>query len=164
MLRIVQCATCCNMTHGVVDLCGVLFFFRRGKLDLMLTAYSMHVLDENTRSLLWPAFSLPYAESDALQFIFSNVKLNVAPGTSWLKSFSLWPQLCPEISLCFGVFGRPACTSWTYVFFCTVLSKIDGLGIYWDSETSWNIRKRFEGPVLFCFLFFKLLLINTGYS
>lgn len=61
-------------------------FFRRGKLNLTLTAYSVHILDENTRSLLWPAFSLPYAESDALQFIFSNLKLNVAPGTSWLKS------------------------------------------------------------------------------
>lgn len=124
-----------NMTHGVVDLCSFLlcfFFFRRGKLDLTPTAYSLHILDENTRSLLWPAFSLPYAYSDALQFNFSNLKLNVAPGTSWLKSFS---QLCPEISLCFGVFGRPACTSWTYVFFCTVLSKIDGLGIYWDSKT-----------------------------
>lgn len=79
-----------NMTHGMVDLCNFLFyvFFRRGKLDLTPTAYSLHILDENTRSLLWPAFSLPYADSDALQFNFSNLRLNVAPGTSWLKSFS----------------------------------------------------------------------------
>lgn len=76
-----------NMTHGVVDLCSFLFFFRKGKLDLTPTAYSLHILDENTRSL-WPAFSLPYADSDSLQFNFSNLRLNVAPGTSWLKSFS----------------------------------------------------------------------------
>lgn len=49
-------------------------FFRRGKLDLTPTAYSLDILDENTSSefklpsLLWPAFSLPYADSDALQF------------------------------------------------------------------------------------------------
>lgn len=120
-----------NMTHGVVDLCSFLFFFfRRGKLDLTPIAYSLHILDENTRSLLWTACSLPYADSDTLQFNFSNLKLNVAPGTSWLKSFSHSGLSCVLKSRFVLVCSAGPLALAELVFFCTVLSKIDGLGIY----------------------------------
>lgn len=98
-------------------------------------------------SLLWPVCSLPCADSTALQFNFSKCSAGHKFSHSGLR--------CVLNLALFSVCSAGPLALAEPVIFCTVLRKVDCLGIYWDincGKTSWNIRKRFVGlSVDLCF-------------